>query len=188
MLYGLTTKGGPWAWGSKEEAAFHRLELLSTTDVLVHVDPSLPLGVACDASAVGIGATLFHHYSDGSEQPIANISKSLMASQRNYSHIQKEALAITIYALKKLFQYLYESEFVLVTDHQRLVALFGLNKTLPAFAANRLSQWAMFLRRFNYTIEYRKTPDQFSRYGTFVGLSPQNKSLIPPNVWWNGRN
>jgi len=74
--------------------------------VLAHFDPSLPLGVACDASAVGIGTTLFHRYSDGSERPIAKISKMLTASQRNYSQIQKEALAI-IYALKKFFQYLY---------------------------------------------------------------------------------
>ena len=72
-------------------------------------DPSLPLGIACDASAVGIGATLFHRYSDGSERPIAN-SKTLTASQRNYSQIQKEALVI-MYALKKFFQYLEESLF-----------------------------------------------------------------------------
>jgi len=156
-LYRLTRKGHRWAWGSEEEAAFRRLkELLSTADVLAHFDPSLPLGVACDASAVGIGATLFHWYSDGSEQPIAIISKTLTASQRNYSQIQKEALAI-IYALKKFFQYLYGRKFILVTDHQPLVAMFGPNK--PALAANRLSQWALFLRQFNYTIEYRKTSE-----------------------------
>ena len=67
-LYRLTRKGHRWVWGSEEEAAFRQLkELLSTADVLAHFDPSLPLGVACDASTVGIGATLFHRYSDGSE-------------------------------------------------------------------------------------------------------------------------
>ena len=74
-LYCLTRKGHRWAWGS-EEAAFRRLkELLSTADVLTHFDLSLPLGVACDASAVGIGATLFHRYSDGTERPIANFPR-----------------------------------------------------------------------------------------------------------------
>jgi len=64
----LTRKGNWWAWGSAEEAAFRRLmELLSTAKLLIHFDPSLPLGVACNASAVGIGATFFHCYSDGSE-------------------------------------------------------------------------------------------------------------------------
>jgi len=60
-LYRLARKGHRWRWGSEEEAAFRRLkELLSAADVLAYFDPSLPLGVACDASAVGIGATLFH--------------------------------------------------------------------------------------------------------------------------------
>jgi len=60
-LYRLTRKGHRWAWGSEDEAAFCRLkELLSTADVLAHFDPSVSLGVACDASAVGIGTTLFH--------------------------------------------------------------------------------------------------------------------------------
>ena len=156
-LYRLTRKGHRWTWGSEKEAAFRQLkELLSTADVLAHFDPSLPLGVICDASAVGIGATLFHRYSDGSERPIANISKTLTASQPNYSQIQKEALAI-IYALKKFFQYLYGRKFLLVTDHQPLVAMFGPNKPTPALAANR--SWALFLRQFNYTIEYRKTSE-----------------------------
>ena len=73
-LYRLTRKGHRWTWGSEKEAAFRRLkELLSTADVLAHFDPSLPSGVACDASAVGIGATLFHRYSDRCERAIANI-------------------------------------------------------------------------------------------------------------------
>jgi len=126
--------------GVRRGSSFRRLkELLCAADVLAHFDPSLPLGVACDASAVGIGATLFHRYSDGSERPIANISKTLTASQRNYSQIQKEALAI-IYALKKFFQYFYGRKFILVTDHQPLVAMFGPNKPNPALAANRLSR------------------------------------------------
>jgi len=73
---------------------------------------------------------LFHRYSDGTERPIANISKTLTESQRDYSQIQKEALAI-IYALKKFFQYLYGRKFILVTVHQPLVAMFGLNKPTP---------------------------------------------------------
>jgi len=138
-LYRLIRKGHQWAWGSEEEAAFRQLkELLSAVDVLAHFDPSLPVGVACDAPAVGIAATLFHRYSDGCERPIANISKTLTARQRNYSQIQKEALAI-IYALKKFSQYLYGRKFILVTDHQPLVAMFGPNKPTPALAANCFS-------------------------------------------------
>ena len=68
--------------------------------VLAHFNPSLSIGIACDASNVGLGVVLFHRYVDGSKRPIANASKTLTEALRNYSQIQKEALAI-VYALNK---------------------------------------------------------------------------------------
>ncbi len=43
----------------------------------MHFDPAKQIGISCDASNVGIGAVLFHRYDDGSERPIANVSKTL---------------------------------------------------------------------------------------------------------------
>ena len=106
-LHHLTKKNVDWKWGKKEEKVFNRLKnILSTNDVLEHFDPSLPLGLPCDASNVGVGAVLLHRFPDGSERPIANASKTLTKSQRNYSQIRKEALAIA-YGLKRFYQYLY---------------------------------------------------------------------------------
>nr|KAG5686215.1 hypothetical protein BaRGS_005560 [Batillaria attramentaria] len=158
-LYRLTKKANPWKWGEEEQAAFEQLKnVLSSDQVLVHFDPEKPVGLACDASNVGIGAVLFHRYPDGSERPIANVSKTLTAAERNYSQIHKEALAI-IYGLRKFYQYLYGRQFILVTDHKPLTALFGPKKGTPLLAANRLARWALWLNQFDYTIEYRKTAD-----------------------------
>ena len=158
-LYRLTKKANPWKWGDEEQAAFDKLKnVLSSDQVLVHFDPDKTLGLACDASNVGIGAVLFHRYPDGSERPIANVSKTLTTAQRNYSQIHKEALAI-IFGLQKFYQYVYGRSFILVTDHKPLTSLFGPKKGTPLLAANRLARWALWLNQFDYTIEYRKTAD-----------------------------
>lgn len=158
-LYRLTKKQVDWIWGPTEEKAFQKLkQLLLSDQVLTHYNPALPVGIACDASSVGIGATLFHRYPDGSERPIANISKTLSQSQRNYSQIQKEALSI-VFATKKFFQYLFGQRFILITDHKPLLAIYGPRKASSGLVANRLARWAMFLNQFDFEIEYRKTKD-----------------------------
>ena len=92
-LYRLTKKNVQWEWGAEQQAAFQSLkDLLCTDTVLAHFDPSLPVGISCDASECGLGAVLFHRYPDGSERPIGNVSKTLTDTQRRYSQIQKEAL------------------------------------------------------------------------------------------------
>ena len=156
-FYHLTKKDVKWNWGPSEQAAFTKLkEMLTADTVLAHFHPSLPVGISCDASETGLGAVLFHRYPDGSERPVANVSKTLSDTQRRYSQIQKEALAI-VFALHKFHQFLYGRQFILVTDHKPLLSLFGPNKATPALAANRLARWALLLNQYNYSIEYRKT-------------------------------
>jgi len=88
-LHRLTRKDVSWRWESEEDHAFQRLKtLLSSDKVLVHFDPTLPVGISCDASNVGIGAILFHCFPDGSERPIAIASKSLNRSQHNSLRVQ----------------------------------------------------------------------------------------------------
>ena len=156
-LYSLTRKETPWVWGRKEGIAFQKVkECLNKDTILTHFDPTLPVGVSCDASDVGLGVVLFHRFPDGSERPIENASRTLSKAERNYSQIQKEALAI-IYGLKKFYCYIFGRKFILVTDHKPLTSLFSPTKETPQLAANRLARWALWLSQFNYDIEYRRT-------------------------------
>lgn len=156
-LHRLTRKDVPWKWGAVEQAAFQALkDALCTDAVLAHFDPTLDIGISCDASQVGLGVVLFHRYPDGSERPIANASKTLTDTQQRYSQIQKEALSV-IFALTKFHQFLYGRKFILITDHKPLLALFGPTKGTPLMAANRLARWALHLSQYEYSIEYRRT-------------------------------
>ena len=110
----LLRKKTPWARNAQEKEAFQKLkDELGKDHVLAHFDPTLQVGISCDAFNVGIGVVLFYRYLDGSERPISNVSKTLTPSQHRYSQIQKEVLAV-VFGLKKFNQFLYGRKFVLV--------------------------------------------------------------------------
>jgi len=62
--------------------------------VLAHYNPKLEVQLAADASPYGLGAVISHITEDGEERPIAYASRSLTPAEKNYSVIEKEALAI----------------------------------------------------------------------------------------------
>ena len=55
----LLDKDQKWMWSKECEQAFGEAEsLITSKQVLVHYDPNLPIRVACDAPAYGLGAVL----------------------------------------------------------------------------------------------------------------------------------
>ena len=155
-LYSLLRKQMRWTWGEKQDKAFRKVKkLLLSSEVLVHFDDHLPVILSCDASPYGVGAVLSHKMPDGTERPIAFASRSLTQAERNYSQLDKEALAI-IFGVKKYHQYVYGREFTLKTDHQPLTHIFRENRATPAMASGRIQRWALMLGAYNYKIEYKK--------------------------------
>ena len=108
-----------------------------SSQLLAHYNPELPIKMAADASAYGVGAVISHVYPDGSEKPIAFASRTLSRSQRNYAQIEKEGLAL-VFGVRRFHQYLYGQNFTLVTDHKPLTTIFGPKKGIPPLAAARL--------------------------------------------------
>ena len=65
---------------------------------------------------------------------IAFASRTLTASEQNYSQLEKEALSL-IFGVRKFHQYLYSRPFVPLTDHKPLTAIFGEKTGIPPLAA-----------------------------------------------------
>ena len=154
-LHELLRKNHTWKWETKQDQAFRQAKsLLTSSALLVHYDPNKPLLLSCDASPYGLGAVLAHTMEDGTERPIAYISRTLSNAERNYAQIEKEGLAI-VYAVKKLHQYLYGREFTIVSDHKPLLGLLGESSPIPCMTAARIQRWALLLSSYNYKLRFR---------------------------------
>ena len=152
-LYALLQKRSHWSWGAEQNKAFEQAKaLLTSSCILTHYDPSKLLVVVCDASPYEIGAVLSHKLGD-EERPIAYASCSLAPAEKNYSQIDKEALAI-VFSVRHFHQYLYGCSFTIKSDHKPLQHLFEKGKRIPAMASARVQRWAWTLSAYDYKVQY----------------------------------
>ena len=149
-LHKLTSKSGEgYQWNQECQNAFVSLkQKLTTPPILAYPQFNHPFIVATDASGTAIGAVLSQDV-EGEEKVIAYWSWQLNKAERNYSTIEREALA-AVAAIKEFFPYLYGKQFMLLTDHNPLTSLRGLKDT-----GGRLTRWLLYLQQFDMLIRYR---------------------------------
>jgi hypothetical protein len=108
---------------------------LITSNLLVHYNPTLPLRLAANALQYGLGAVISHILPSGEKKPIA---RALTKSEKNYSQIGKEALALDymylwspkiphLFIRSRLHAFVnkYNIEFRSTDAHSNADALFG---------------------------------------------------------------
>lgn len=147
-LHQLTNKGTPFTWTLACQTSFEQLKyFLTHAPILKYPDFSTSaqsFQLYTDASATGIGAVL-----EQSGHVIAYASRTLTGSEKNYSVIQRECLAV-VYALKQFRHYLLGRPFAIVTDHAPLQWLSAQKME------GLLARWALAIQEYEFTITYRR--------------------------------
>ena len=135
-LHRLLKSKTHWHWGKDQQQS---KSFLKFSRLLVHYDDKKELILACDASQNGLGAVLSHKMEDCSQHPISFAPQTLTKAERNFSNLEREALAVII-GQQKFHQYLYGRQFILETDHKPLE-----KKATPTLATARFQRWALTL-------------------------------------------
>lgn len=120
-----------------------------TNSTKFYPDFSKPFNITTDASNVAIGAVLSQG-PIGKDLPVAYASRTLNESERNYSTIEKELLAI-VYACKYFRPYIFGTKFNIITDHKPLQWLMSLKEP-----TSKLIRWQLKLEEYDYEITYKK--------------------------------
>ncbi|UYV84182.1 hypothetical protein LAZ67_X001460, partial [Cordylochernes scorpioides] len=142
--------GQDFVWDCSQERAFRKLkELLTTQHILAAYDVREPTMVSSNASSYGLGAVLKQEGKNGIWRPVAYSSRAMTPTEKRYTQIEKEALAIT-WACERFQDFLLGKRFRIETDHKPLIPLFS-TKELSSLTP-RLQRFRMRMMRFGFEI------------------------------------
>ena len=127
-----------FSWnGSAEESFIELKRKLISAPVLLCPDFQKEFTLCTDASDLGLRAVL-----EQGNHAVAYYSRSLRNSERNYSAIELECLAM-VEALKRFRHYLLGRKFEILTDHKPLEWL-SEQKSI-----GRLWRWAVIIQEYD---------------------------------------
>lgn len=184
-LHNLLKKDVIFDWNGECQKAFDKLiEIITKNIVLQYPNFAKGFFLTTDASNNGIGAVLSQKDDQNNDRPLAFISRSLNAAERNYSTTEKECLAI-VWSINHLRNYLFGRKFTILSDHKPLV---WLDSVIDPGA--RLLRWRLKLNNYDYEIRY--TPgktnyvaDELSRnnYCSDGMENPAISEIIRPSIF-----
>jgi hypothetical protein len=187
-LHNFTKKGTPFKFSKEELAAFVKLEeLITSAPILMLPNSTQPFRVEVDSSDFATGGVLSQLcLDDGKWHPVAFLSKSLSAVERNYEIHDKEMLAI-IRALEEWCHFLEGAQHMVEiwTDHKNL-EYFQTAQNLNYCQAH----WSLYLSRFHFDLFHHSgmsmgKPDVLShRVDHNDGrLDNQGRVLLSPDLF-----
>ena len=155
-LTALLKKGVDFVWSNECHNAFLDIKtFLSNAPVMAAPEFSKPFKLAIDASDSAIGSVLFQEDDQGIDHPIAFFSRKLNSNQKNYSTIEKEALALVL-SLQHFEVYVTSSinPVIVFSDHDPLKFTTKLGQK-----NQRILRWCLYFQNFNLIIYHIKGTD-----------------------------
>lgn len=122
---------------------------LTTAPVLGFANPKLTYFLHTDASTKGLGAALYQEQ-EGQMRVIAYASRGLSRSESNYPAHKLEFLALKWAVTEKFRDYLYGSQFTVITDSNPLTYVL----TTARLDATSY-RWLAALSTFSFKLQYR---------------------------------
>ena len=146
----LTRKGEVFDWTTECKNAYQYIKTqYQNASIFIGVDWKLEFHVHTDASDIAVGAMLAQNPTGKTDQPIAYASRLLSKAEKNYTTIEKEALAM-VYAVNKFRHYLLSNRFIFYVDHLALQYL--VNKPQ---VSGRLARWLLLFLEFDFKVIYK---------------------------------
>lgn len=153
-------------------SSFETLKIaLMNSPVLAYPNFEESFILTTDSSNFAIGGVLSQK-----GHPVGYFSRSLNPSERKYSTIERELLAI-VDSCKHFKPYLWGHQFQIECDHRPLQWLFSLKDP-----SSRLYRWKVKLEEFDFDIKYIKgktnfVADALSRVE--ININHETESIIP---------
>ena len=142
----LCKTGVEWAWKSKQQSAFESIkQVITSLPVLAYFDKTKKHTIQCDASLKRLGAVLLQEL-----KPVMYVSRALTETEKRYSNIERELLAI-VFALERLNHYTLGRTITVQSDHQPLQSIW---KKSIVSASPRLQRLLLRLAHYDINIEF----------------------------------
>ena len=112
-----------------------------------------------DASDYGAGAVLSQEDKDGTRRMIGAASRSFTETEKRYTTIEKEALAV-VWGLEKCNYYICGAPILVETDHKPLISLLG-NKEIEKVPI-RIQRYRIRLMKYAVEMKHISGKDNIS--------------------------